>query len=163
MKKISIAATIFFLIISAFTPAAGQSKQKGDESFIVPLGKGISLSLTASRFEPNAHKITKCKILNWQGICLIDGKPAFGTDWGVPKKQLTRAVLKIADVAINLDVSCMFDPWLGPPQPENFVFEEVEGGYLLRGSFSDGAGSYEAEWLIINNASVRTRIGKTEC
>lgn len=93
MKKTSVAALILFFVISFFASASGQSKSKKTENFTVPLGEGISLSMTVATFDPNAHKITKCKILYWSGICLIDGKPVFGTDWELPKNQLTRAIL----------------------------------------------------------------------
>jgi len=165
MKKTAVAALILFFIITVlgFGFGSAQTKSKDTKNFTVPLGDGISLFMSVVSFEPSAHKITKCKILNWEGICLIDDKPVFGTDWELPKKQLTLALVKVAGNSIDLDVSCMFNPWFDKPRTGDFSIKKVEGGYLLRGSFSDGAGSYEAEWLIIQNASVRTKLVHKEC
>jgi len=165
MKKTAVGALIlcFIITILGYGSASGQTKSKNTNNFTIPLGEGISLSMTVSTFEPSAHKTTKCKILDWEGICLIDDKPVFGTDWELPEKQLTRALVRVAGNSIDLDVSCMFNPWFGKPRTGDFSIKKVEGGYLIRGSFSDGAGSYEAEWLIIQNASVRTKLVKKEC
>ena len=165
MKKTLVVSLILICVTSVFVlaVASSQPRSKITENFTVRLGERISLSVSVAAFEPNAHKITKCKILDWEGICLIDGKPVFGTDWEIPKKQLTRAILTVANVSIDLDCSCMFNPWIDRPRAEDFAVEEVEGGYFLRGSFSDGAGSYEAEWLIIQDASVRTKIARKAC
>ncbi len=120
----------------------------------------MSLRMTVVPFEPKKHKITKCQIIDWSGVCLIDGKPVFGADWGLPRNQLVQAELRIGPKTIYLDVSCMYNV---APTPQDFTLEKVEGGYLIRGHFSDGAGSYEAEWFVIENSSVRTRLANKEC
>jgi hypothetical protein len=71
-----------------------------------------------------------------------------------------QAEFRIGLKTINLDVSCMYNV---TPAPQDFTLEKVEGGYLIRGHFSSGAGSYEAEWFVIENSSVRTRLVKEEC
>ena len=165
MMKKSSACILILFCITAFLglgSALGQTKSKDANNFTLPLGDGISLSMSIATFEPGAHKITKCKIINWEGVCLIDDKPVFGTDWELPKKQLNRASLKLAGNSIDLDVSCMFNPRFGKLRAGDFSIKKNEGGYLLHGSFSDGAGSYEAEWLIIQNAAVRTKLAKKE-
>jgi len=114
-------------------------------------------------FEKEKHNITSCKILDWSGVCLIDGKPAFGSDWGIPAFQLVHATLKLNEEAIELDVSCMFNPWFTKPRDIDFSIISVEGGYILHGEFSWGAGSYRAEWLVIGNSSIRTKLEQAEC
>jgi hypothetical protein len=159
-----LSTLIIFFITTAFSFgfASDQTKSGNTENVTIPLGERISLSMNITAFEASTHKITKCKILDWEGICLIDGKPVFGTDWDLPKNQLSRALLRIDGNYIDLDVSCMFNPWFGKPKSDVFSIEKVEGGYVLKGSFSDGAGSYEAEWLVIQNTSVRTKIARLE-
>ena len=120
----------------------------------------MSLRMTVVPFELKKHKITKCQIIDWSGIYLIDGKPVFGTDWGLPRNQLVQAELTIGPKTIPLDVSCMYNV---TPTPQDFTLEKVEGGILIRGHFSDGAGSYEAEWFVVENSSVRTRLANKEC
>ena len=141
---------------------ADSSKSIKSDSYTVPLGDGISLQMTVEPFDSRKHKIKKCRILDWIGVCLIDSKPVFGTDWELPKNQLIKASVKIGTQTSNLDVSCMFNPFFGKPDHQNFAIETVEGGYLIKGSFSDGTGSYEAEWLIIDNSSIRTKLQNKE-
>ncbi len=127
------------------------------------LGDAATLEMTAVPFDPQRHKVTTCQILDWSGVCLIDGHPVFGTDWEVPQSQLMKATLKLGEIRVDLDVSCMFNPWTTVPRREDFSLQQVEGGHVLRGRFSDGAGSYEVEWLVIENVAVRTLLRKTEC
>jgi hypothetical protein len=60
-------------------------------------------------FEPPKHNITKCQIIDRPGVCLIDGKPVFGNDWGLPRNQLVQAELRVGPKTIKPDVSCMYD------------------------------------------------------
>jgi hypothetical protein len=159
MKAAPISALLIILILSALPGIAGEQKLISN-SYTISLGEGMSLRMNVLPFEPKSHKITKCQIIDWSGICLIDGKPVFGTDWGLPRNQLAQAELRIGPRTINLDVSCMYNV---APTPQDFTLEKVEGGYLIRSHFSDGAGSYEAEWFIIENSSVRTRLANTGC
>jgi hypothetical protein len=159
MKPTPINISLIFLFLSAFPANAGEQKSISNV-YTISLGEDMSLRMTVVPFEPKRHKITKCQIIEWSGICLIDGKPVFGTDWGLPRNQLVQAELKIGTKTINLDVSCMYNV---APTPQDFTLQKVEGGYLIRGHFSDGAGSYEAEWFVIENTSVRTRLANREC
>lgn len=114
-------------------------------------------------FTPTQHKITTCTVLDWTGTCLIDGKPFFGTDWETPKSQLVEATVVInGRKDVKLDVSNMFNPWTGEARKKDFKITEVEGGLLIHGEFSDGAGSYVAEWLVVDGSSVRTKLQKDE-
>jgi hypothetical protein len=159
MKTVPMTLWLIILILSALPAIAGDQKSISN-SYTISLGDGMSLRMTVLPFEPKKHKITKCQIIDWSGICLIDGKPVFGTDWGLPRNQLVQAELRIGPKTINLDVSCMYNV---TPTPQDFTLEKVEGGILIRGQFSDGAGSYEAEWFVIENSSVRTRLANKEC
>jgi hypothetical protein len=163
MKGILIAALATLLVVTTTPVFAEKSKSMNPNSYTIDLGDGILLQMTVAPFDAKKHKIKKCQILDWSGVCLIDSKPVFGTDWELPKNQLIKATLKVGVNSVNLDVSCMYNPWFGKPDPQAFTLGKAEGGYLIKGSFSDGAGSYEAEWLIIQNSSVRTRLANKEC
>ena len=159
MKRILTVLLITLIILAASHAYAADS----DQSFAVQLGENISLQMTSTPFSEKQHKITKCKINDWSGVCLIDEKLIFGTDWDMPRNQLTRAEVKIGKIVVSLDVSCMYNPWFSKPKPEDFKVKKIEGGYTVTGHFSDGAGSYDAEWLIIQNRSVRIRLARGEC
>ncbi len=159
MKRSFIILILLLIIITPTRIFADLS----DESFTIPLGKGMSLHMTVAQFSDKKHKITKCQILEWSGICLVDDKPVFGTDWDLPRNQLVKATFKIGTNKISLDVSCMYNPWFDKPNPKDFKVTKAEGGHVITGHFSDGAGSYEAEWLVIQNSSIRTHLAKVEC
>jgi len=150
MRKTLILPSLFIFVLSINGTPSAQLKSQGTTAVTLRLGEGISLSMTIGTFDPGAHKITKCKILDWEGICLIDGKPVFGTDWELPKNQLICAVFRVGSESIDLDVSCMYNPWFGSPRAEGFSSSKVEGGYIVRGSFSDGAGSYCSRYLFMS-------------
>lgn len=129
----------------------------------IKLEKSITLYLKKVTFEKNKHKITYCQLSkDWLAVCLIDGKPVIGTDWEIPKSQLAKATVNINGKTVELDVSCMFDPWSIQADSAYFWITKVEGGYIVHGGFSDGAGAYEAEWLVIKNSSVRIKLLKSE-
>jgi len=52
----------------------------------------------------------------------------------------------------------MYNPSNYRTDKKNFVIENSEGGFLVKGTFPDGAGAYEAQWLIVEGVSVRTKL-----
>jgi hypothetical protein len=66
-------------------------------------------------------KMTNCRILDWKGVCLVDGKPVLGTDWETPVSQLVEATVVIdGHERVKLDISCMFNPWAERPREKDF-------------------------------------------
>ncbi|SRR6266568_5506935 len=127
----------------------------------IELSPTAKLRLGKSEFDPKKHALSTCKVLDWKPdpVCVIDGKPIFGTDWSMPTSKLDYARLEINGKPIDLDVSCLYNPWSGETRSKaGFALQETEGGWVLRGEFSDGAGYYSVRWLIINGVSVRTLI-----
>lgn len=160
-----IAITILFIFTVTFLPitSSEDSLSVSNLKAKIPLDKGITLTLKAEPFDPKNHQIKTCKIMDWSGICLIDGKPVFGTDWSMPTTKLICATLSINNHNIDLDVSCMYNPWFGQPRVDSFSITHVEGGLLVRASFSDAAGSYDAEWFVVEHTAVRTLLSKKKC
>ena len=163
MKGILIMSLITLLFVSISPVCAERAKSSDPNAYTAPLGDEISLHVTIAPFEAKKHKIKRCQILAWSGACLIDDKPVFGTDWDLPKNQGVKASVKMGSNTDNFDVSCMYNPWFCKPDPQNFTVEKREGAYLDQGSFSNGAGSYKPEWLIIQNRSIRTKADNKEC
>jgi hypothetical protein len=157
MKSMHSSLLTLMVLVAAFTFGAEQ-RLLADDSYTIPLLRDLSLVLVVAPFDATKHEITKCKGPDWTSVCLIDGKPVFGTDWDMPRNQLIKASAKLATGTVDLDVSCMYNPWFSKPDPRDFSAEKVDGGYLIRGFFSDAAGSYNAEWLVIKSSSVRTRL-----
>jgi hypothetical protein len=124
--------------------------------------KDVKLSVAATPFNSKEHNIHKCKIMNWEGVCLIDNLPVYGADMQMPKTMLNEVIVQIGAKAIPLDVTCMYNPWFKKPSKGQFEIKKIEGGFAVRGFFSDGAGVYVAEWDIISGAAVRTILTNDE-
>jgi hypothetical protein len=133
-----------------------------DKPVSLVLGHGANLTMVAAPFNPKRHSVERCQHEGWSGVCLIDGKPVFGTDGEVPRTRLERATLQVGGQSVNLDTTCMYDPWVGSPDPKSFWVTEAEGGLLVSGRFSDGAGGYVAQWLVVKGGSVRTVLSGDE-
>ncbi|MEX2596904.1 MAG: hypothetical protein WEC59_08240 [Salibacteraceae bacterium] len=93
----------------------------------------------------------------------INGRPIFGTDGNLPEYTLTKATLTIGKNEYDLQVDNMHNPWFGDSQSEKHFRIKRDGTETkLTGLFSDGAGSYGAEWLIVGKSSIRTILTKDE-
>ena len=134
------------------------------QTYTIPLKEGVTLQMSVAPFRSREHRITRCEMFaetmpeHDSVVCLIDGKPVFGTDWEMPYNQLVKATLTVGGKTIDLDVSCMYNPFYDKPDSTRFSVEKADDLYIITGTFSDAAGSYDAQWLIIENGSVRTRL-----
>ena len=118
----------------------------------------LTLHLEREPFDPRMHAVERCNVLGRLEVCLIDGHPVFGADGEMPASKLSRAYVEAGGKTVAFDVDCMYNPWSGesPPPIRLFRTERTEGGFYVRGLFSDGAGVYVAQWLVVNGSSVRT-------
>ncbi len=153
---------VTILFVAAAALAVNAESQSATTSHTISLKHNITLEIAVAPFDATKHRVTECEIMGSKLICLIDDKPVFGNDWELPRSALIKAAVKIGPTLVDLDVSCMFNPWFEKPDPQDFTSEPVEGGYLVRGNFSDAAGRYKAEWLIIQSGSVRTQLTNAE-
>ncbi len=128
----------------------------------VDLNNQVTLTALIETFDSSKHLYDTCDTgLGWKSICLIDGKIWFGSDAGMklPNNQLISLALLINKNKIELDVSGMYNPAVkNEIRKDQFVLEKTEVGYSLTGFFSDGAGAYSVNWLIVKGKSLRTRI-----
>jgi hypothetical protein len=127
------------------------------------LAPGVKLVMQASKFKESEHAIRKIG-----DQLLIDGKQAIGlVDGAVPKTQLDKATLIIEDKKIELDVSCLYNPWFTTPEKDSFALsapEESEdapsaqniGGLIA--SFPEGIIRYSVEWRIVDGTALRVEI-----
>lgn len=93
----------------------------------------------------------------------INGRPIFGTDGDFPKFTLSKATLNVGKNKYDLQIDDMYNPWFGNGG-YNKLFKMKKYGTEIRltGLFSDGAGLYGAEWLIVGKSSIRTILTKDE-
>ena len=144
--------TIFLLLLN-FSLLAQSNK--------IHLKLNDSISLT---FEKSDFKLTDQKIDYYKSFPIgINGEIIFGTDGELPKSKLTKAELKIGEILYDLEISGMYNPWFGNGLNENLIrIRKENGGFILHGMFSDGAGSYGTEWIVYKNSSIRTILSKDE-
>ena len=121
---------------------------------------GVTLTMTIDPFDAKSHKIKMCG----DYVCLIDGKPFYGSDGTVPTHVLSRLVLAKKGNQIALDVSSMYDPMVNNETMKIHMSVQPYGAdtYKVRGHFSDGAGAYLCQWLVVGEGSIRTHIGNAE-
>ena len=135
--------------VSCRTPPVGQE-------FRIPLGERLVLHLTEAPFDSAAHTIALSGSHASGYVYAIDGNPFFGSDGETPRTTLTSANLEVNGQQVPLDVRGMFNPMLQRRGPDYFQVEPYFGGWIVRGLFSDGAGSYMAEWIAFEGGSLRT-------
>jgi|GEM_PF-977045 len=130
------------------------------------LNNGITLQIEEFAFHPDKHTIINCKDSNIP--CLIDGLYPFGTAFNMPRTYVKRFTLIVSGKRYNLNTSGMYNAWRNRPLEYKDVVKYLEvhcydeNNCTLRGMFSDGAGIYVAEWLIINGVTLRTVISSSE-
>jgi hypothetical protein len=154
-------SSIATLVLVFFALSCSQSRAAESVSTAsFELTKGVTLTLRASRFVPSKHTIRKVR-----GHVIIDGHQVKGVDGDIPTTQLEEAYLTIRGRKIVLDTSCLYEPSMSK---ENFTLEWWEEPQkdreilTITGRFSDGAGGYKVQWMIVDDTSLRITIGSGE-
>lgn len=144
---------VLFILLSHFA-------QSQNNSAIIKIDSISSLELFREKFNPKIHNIESKENF----VISIDNCPLFGSDGEIPKYKLVKAILKIDNKTYNLQVDNMYNPWIGENLNDEFfkIIHDGRNYHILKGLFSDGAGSYAAEWLIEWNSSIRDIITKDE-
>ncbi len=146
---------IILLFLFAFSVCTAQTDRT-----IIQLNDSTSLELVKADFEPINKNI---EYIHKNIAVGIDGAVFFGTDGGLPVSVLIEAKLTIGDKVYHLNVQNMYNPWFGESINRVLIQIKTTGNQSrLRGIFSDGAGTYGAEWLVIGNSHIRTILSKDE-
>jgi hypothetical protein len=148
MQKMKQTLLITFLLLVTYT-LFGQ-----DDAVTIEINDTIHLALHRTRFDTTGKKL---EFYDNRFLYAIDGRPSFGTDGEIPKFQLSKAILTIGKVKYDLQVSNMYNPWIGVRPIGRSCNLKIDGPRIrIRHLFSDGAGTYGAEWLIRGKSSIRT-------
>ena len=152
MIKITISAILILCFASL--------QAKADDIKEFKLDSGIKVTIEEAPFDPKGHEIINCK--GSEMPCLIDGGFPYGTDFSLPRSYLKKLIITYEGKSYSLDSSHMFNAWGNRPLEVKGVIRYL-GGHCydskhcaLRGLFSDAAGSYVAEWVVINGVPSRT-------
>jgi hypothetical protein len=149
----------FFAILSVISLLwASESRAEQSASFALP--SSVRIEIHETSFDRTAFTIVGCN--GGDGGCLINGKAPFGTDGEIPKTYVKSINVLYKDRRYSLDVSNMYDAWGKRPLEVKGAVRYFGGkchdvkNCEFRGIFSDGSGSYVAEWKIIAGLSFRT-------
>jgi len=102
--------------------------------------------------------------------CLVDGHIPFGTDCTAPSTYVKSISVEVRKKALKLDASHMFNAWgtrhltKYEGKPITYFVGACPSKDLcaFRGLFSDGAGTFVAEWKVFQGATTRTVISSDE-
>lgn len=130
--------------IATFTPL----KKIREKSNSITLQKdSITVTLTQSKFEKRLHKFTYLKDYPTQ-IKLIDNKPYWGKDGGMPTSQFNTITISIGQRMYTLPkiaLQGLYEPSLFSAEAN---YDKDNDILYIQTSNSDGAGSYEVIWKI---------------
>lgn len=137
-------------------------------SNVVNISLNDSIKLIAKIIKIKLDKVTKS--IPWEsGYPVLSDEIIFGTDgadYSNIRTKLESLEIIINNRKIKLATKSMYepgDPYLLSISKRQFIIEKKPNNSLiLKGYFSDGSGGYNAEWLIVGNTSVRTKINHAE-
>lgn len=124
------------------------------------LPSGAKVTIDEQPFDKASWKVESCGAE--MPACLVNGHIAFGAAFQLPKTYLKKITVTVGGKVYDLDSTSMFDAWgTRPLQVKGAVRYfggacSSPGNCRFRGLFSDGAGSFVAEWLIVEGHSTRT-------
>lgn len=133
---------------------------KTDTSSTFTIPSQVQITITESTFVKAAFDIEGCLIENES--CRINGHIPYGVVSGLPKSYVKSIAVSFQGSTYQLDVTNMYNAWGNRPL-EYSVSSRYFGGRCFderncqfRGVFSDAAGSFAAEWVILNGYVTRT-------
>ena len=133
---------------------------RADESANFTLPSGVHVRIVEAPFVRSAFKVDGCSPHDFS--CKINGHIAFGTNFNLPKTYVKAIEVSFAAKTHALNSNDMYDAWGKRPLEYNGSIRYFGGKCFdamncqLRGLFSDAAGSFVAEWRVVNGVSTRT-------
>jgi hypothetical protein len=147
-------------VLFALTLAIVSASTFADTTATFTLPSGVSVTITEAPFDQGGFKVYGCT--ETSSVCLINGRIPFGTSSGVPKTYVKSIKISYHGQSYLLDASDMYNAWGTRPLKYKGVIRYFGGTCTdrktcrFRGLFSDGAGSFVAEWLIVDGVERRT-------
>jgi hypothetical protein len=148
----AVALALILAVVSA--PAFADT----EATFTLP--SGVKVKIIEAPFYKKFFKISGCT--ETSGACFINGHVPFGVAFGLPKTYVKSISVSYRNQSYSLDVSDMYDAWGSRPLEYKGSVRYFGGKCFntklcqFRGLFSDGAGSFVAEWGVVNGLPIRT-------
>ena len=149
---------IFVTTIFCFFAIVIRADADTTTTFTIP--SGVEVKIVEATFKKSLFKVEGC--LDKDSVCRINGRTPFGTSFGLPKTYLRKLSILFKGKSYLLDVSNMYNAWGSRPLEYPGKVRYFGGKCFdinncqFRGLFSDAAGSFVAEWRIVNGKQLRT-------
>lgn len=154
-----------FLYISLLMLCGLSNTTHAESSVTFTLPSGASIRIVEDAFANARFKTEGCD--GRQPKCLINGHVPFGTDFDLPKTYVKRIEARFRGTTYLLNSTDMYNAWGSRPL-QYFGAVRYFGGKCtstkdcqFRGLFSDGAGTFVAEWRIVEGKAIRTVLTDT--
>lgn len=127
---------------------------------VFSLQRNIEVTVTEADFRESDFAIEGCSVES--SICRINGHIPFGVTFGLPKTYLKSITISVQGTCYGLDVADMYNAWGNRPLEHAGGVRYFGGSCLdeencqFRGLFSDGAGTFVAEWIVVDGYATRT-------
>lgn len=148
-----MASVITLLVVWSGSVSAG-----GSVSFLLP--SGVQVEIVEMPFQRASFTVSGCD--DRGTACLINGRVPFGTDLELPKTFVRRISVSYQGHAYSLDSSNMYNAWGSRGLVAKGGIRYFGGKCFdtrncqFRGVFSDAAGTFVAEWKVVDGVSIRT-------
>lgn len=131
-----------------------------DKASTFTLPSDVDVTIIESVFQESKFDVEGCSVKSL--VCRINGRIPYGTAFGLPKTYVESIMISFQGASYALDVTDMYNAWGNRPL-EYHAGVRYFGGKCFdkknchfRGVFSDAAGSFVAEWLIVDELVMRT-------
>lgn len=147
----SIIVLSFFMLVS---PALA------DTTSMFTLPSGVEVKIIEAAFDKSRFKVEGCS--DRDSVCRINGHVPVGIAFGLPKTYVKRITVSFKGRSYSLNVSDMYNAWGSRPLEHPGGIRYFGGKCFdtkncqVRGIFSDAAGTFVAEWRVVNGLPVRT-------
>ena len=122
------------------------------------LADNVHVQIVERPFVASQHKIELCPGADFP--CKIDGAFPYGTSFDLPTWSLAEVAVRIKGQSYTLDTSGMYNAWGNRPieyQGQQYLTVAAirPGVYSITGLFSDGAGTFVAQWHVSHGKARR--------
>lgn len=153
MRRAATILAVSSVLVSVNAPA--------DTDAVFTLPSGVQVRIVEANFQKALFRISGCG--DKDQVCRINGRLPTGVAFGLPKTYVKSITISYQGQSYPLDVSDMYNAWGARPLENNKAKIRYFGGKCfdakncqLRGLFSDGGGTFVAEWRIVDGLSIRT-------
>jgi hypothetical protein len=149
---------LFAAIVLSFALFVSSANADTTSTFTLPSGVGVKI--VEATFKKSLFKVEGCS--GKDQMCRINDHTPAGIAFGLPSTYVKSITVSFQGRSYSLDVSDMYNAWGTRPLEYPGKIRYFGGKCFntkncqFRGLFSDAAGTFVAEWKIVNELPVRT-------